>query len=101
MTEPEPRRGIAAVREYMTDYLRVVTNVEAEILTLLGTGEYAIAELVISGIWNGDGPGRGARVSLNYCVIDHVIDGLIEAEIAYWDSGQLAAQLHAHAAGDD
>ena len=88
ITEPEPRRGRAQLREYMARWLQDMTDVEVRIATLFGNGDRALAELVQSGTWRG-----GTPITLNVCVVDVIRDGLVQTETVYWDSRQLSAQL--------
>lgn len=94
MTEPEPRHGHAALREYMAAYAEELLEIEASVPTLFCTETQAVAELVMSGRWIGEGaaPG-GTRVTMRYCVVDHVRDGLVQTETVYWNPQELADQL--------
>jgi len=99
MTEPEPRVGHAALREYMAAYAQDMVDMETSIPTLFCTDTHALAELEITGTWRGEGAGpEGTRVTMRYCVVDVVRDGLVQEERVYWNPRQLADQLPAAAA---
>jgi ketosteroid isomerase-like protein len=96
ITEAEPRKGHEQLREYMATYRQSMTDIETQMTTLFGSGDRALAELVMSCTWLGEGAGPGGTpVMLNFCVVDVVRDGLVQTETVYWDSQQLANQLGA------
>jgi ketosteroid isomerase-like protein len=94
MTEPGPRKGHERLREYMAAYRESMADIDTQITTLVGSGDHAVAEIEVSCTWLGEGaaPG-GTPVKLNFCVVDVVRDGLVQAETVYWDSQQLVNQL--------
>jgi steroid delta-isomerase-like uncharacterized protein len=99
MTEPAPRKGHAPLYEYMSAYARDMTEIETTVDTLFCTDTQALAEISITGTWRGEGAApEGTRVTLNYCVVDHVRDRLVQTETVYWNPQQLAEQLPAPAA---
>ena len=94
MSESEPRVGHLELRRYMTGYLEDMTQIEVEYLSLHGGVDFVVGEFVLHGLYRGQGaqPG-GTRVSLRYCVIDELRDGLVARETAYPVPNELERQL--------
>lgn len=94
ITEPTVRVGHAELYEYMSAYAEEMTEIESSVDTLFGTESQALAEISITGTWIGEGAAPdGNRVTMNYCVVDHVRNGLVQSETVYWNPEQLAQQL--------
>lgn len=84
MSEPKPRVGHEALREWVTAFHETMVDTTVEYLTLFSDAEFVLCEFVIRGLFLGDGaaPG-GTRVALQYCVIDEFRDGLTQRETVY------------------
>ncbi|ANS31894.1 hypothetical protein R1CP_36440 (plasmid) [Rhodococcus opacus] len=96
MSEPQPRIGHDALREWVTGYLEAMTDTEVEYLTVFSNAEFVLGEFVIRGLYRGDGAApRGTRVALHYCVIDQIRDGLVQCETVYGVPQELDQQLSA------
>ncbi len=94
MSESESRVGHLELRRYMTGYLEVMTQMEVEYLSVHGGVDFVVGEFVLHGLYRGQGaqPG-GTWVSLRYCVIDELRDGLVARETAYPVPNELERQL--------
>lgn len=94
MSESLSRVGHLELRHYMTGYLRVMKQMEVEYLSLRSGVDFVVGEFVLHGLYLGAGAKpRGTRVSLRYCVIDEIRDGLIARETAYPVPNELERQL--------
>lgn len=96
LSEVESRVGHLELRRYMTRYLAEMTEMEVEYLSLRSGVDFVVGEFVLHGLYHGVGarPG-GSRVSLRYCVIDELRDGLVASETAYPVPNELEMQLQA------
>ena len=94
MSEAQTRVGHDELRRYMTGYLQSIAQIEVEYLSLRSGDDFVVGEFVLRGIYQGPGarPG-GTMVSLRYCVIDEVRDGLVARETAYPVPNELERQL--------
>lgn len=96
MAEPEPRQGLAALREYMAANMERMHDVDARFTALLGSGQQALAEIEMDVTWHDEStPPGGVRVKLSFCVVDEVRDGRVARETVYWNPALLEAQLAA------
>lgn len=90
----EPAVGHVELRRAMIDFLAVMTQIEVEYLGLYSGADFVVGEFVLHGLYRGpDGPPGGTRVSLRYCVVDELRDGLVARETAYPVPYQLERQL--------
>lgn len=94
MSEAEPRVGHLELRRYMARYLEDMTQIEVEYLSLRSGVEFVVGEFVLHGLYRGvDAKPGGTEVSLRYCVIDEIRDGLVASETAYPVPNELERQL--------
>lgn len=93
-SEDEQRIGHVELRQYMSRYLDDMAQIEVEYLSLRSGVDFVVGEFLLHGLYRGSGaePG-GTQVSLRYCVIDEVRDGLVVRETAYPVPNQLERQL--------
>ncbi|ORA24138.1 nuclear transport factor 2 family protein [Mycobacterium aquaticum] len=96
IVESEPRVGRDKFREYLSGFLNDLNDIKYEYVSLFCEGEFVAAEIDVDTLYTGEGaePG-GTRVTIRYCIVDQIRDGLVQRETVYWDPEQLARQLPA------
>jgi hypothetical protein len=94
MSEAHSLIGHLELRQYMSGYLDAMAHMEVEYLSLRSGADFVVGEFLLHGLYQGPGAGPGGTtVSLRYCVIDEVRDGLVVRETAYPVPNQLERQL--------
>jgi ketosteroid isomerase-like protein len=94
LAEPAARHGLEDLRAYMAENMARMHDIDARFVALVGSGDQALAEILMDVTWRDETtPPGGVRVTLGFCVVDEIRDGLVQRETVYWNPQTLADQL--------